>query len=71
MNVIVMQFNVDNVELVASVLDIATQVCWESEEGFLLVYHAFEHYRVQHGHKDYLDPIVKALQRTKNVIVVE
>jgi hypothetical protein len=37
------------VELTASVLDIATSICWESDEGCELIFRALEAYKVEKG----------------------
>lgn len=57
-------------ELTIPALNIATTICWESEEGFELVYRSLENYRVEKGKKDYLDPIISILSTSNNVVMI-
>jgi alpha-amylase/alpha-mannosidase (GH57 family) len=57
-------------ELTIPALNIATTICWESEEGFELVYRSLENYRVEKGKKDYLDPIISILTTSNNVVMI-
>jgi diaphanous 1 len=69
-NIVMMQVHRIVPELTVPALNIATTICWESEDGFELVYRSLENYRVEKGYKDYLDPLTQLLTQTTNVVMV-
>jgi hypothetical protein len=63
-NVIMLQLHPVVPELTVPALNIATTICWESEEGFDLVYRSLENYRVERGLKDYLEPLTSIIMKS-------
>lgn len=69
--VIVMSFNRESVDLCSSVLEIFTALCWFSNEGHNLVLNALNYYKTEKKLKYPFQVFIDLLENEKNIVMIE
>jgi len=67
--VIMQCYHPAHVEIVSSVLEIATNICWLSDEGFDMVFRSFESYKVERNQPTIFEPLLRSLESANAVIL--
>ena len=70
-NAIFVNFNKNQISLDKFVLQILTNISWNSKEGPKLVLDALSFYKTEFGFKLRFEPFIKILEETKNVVLLE